>query len=101
MEALPANYESALQAAAKGLRASLEQFDKAASEVVAATVGDSEDTVSISSEARQLAAGVKEHEPDLLRGLRDMRLAKYAVMSNTRIYKTIDELYDELLDLAG
>ncbi len=92
---------SAFDAARGGVRSSLERFDRAAAEVTrAATAFAGADSISMSESARSAAAGATPHTADLVEGVLDLRLAKYAVSANVAVLRAADEMTEELVSIG-
>lgn len=82
------------------MRDSHAQFMEAADEVLRASLAmHQDDTVDISEAAQQLAAG--EREPDLVRGMIDMRMARYAYMANVAVVQTADEMMRSAIEIGA
>ena len=91
---------SVMTRAANGLRDAHAQFMGAADEVLRASLAmHQDDTVDISEAAQQLAAG--EREPDLVRGMIDMRMARYAYMANVAVVQTADEMMRSAIEIGA
>ena len=80
----------------------MERMDKAAAEVTrAGAIASGVDTVTLSAAAHGANAGAAVREPDLVEGMLDLRVAKYAAVANMRVLSTASEVETELIDVLG
>jgi len=78
----------------QGLRAASDKLYRAANSVERGFVETPSDSVSVSREARSAATS----EPDVLGGLVDLRVARYAAAASLAVLRTADEMSATVLD---
>jgi hypothetical protein len=88
---------SASASALSGIRAASSRLNVGAGKLVSQTTLQHNDTVSVSEEGR-VAAG--SGSDDIAQGVVDLRLAKYQNAASIAVFRTADEMAQDLVNLG-
>lgn len=94
-----AGLTSALDSALGGIRVAFARADRAADKVAKSGIAN-RDGVTVSAEARDAASADRVREPDLVEGILDLRVAKYAAVANMRVASTVSDMASEAVDMV-